>query len=167
MSPPTSPFKPYADAQKEITGPGDGRPTALQIVKDCDVVGKLGQKTILITGASSGIGVETARALYETGAKLFLTARNMQKLENVIEDIVKNAENKSGPRPVAIEMHLDSLAGVRKGAEEFKREAGGKLNILISMCRNLYKPYEILLLKVQIDNAGVMASPFSKTEVSI
>ena len=55
------------------------------------MVGKLAGQTILITGCSSGIGVETARALYETGAKLFLTARDVPKREKVIEEIVSKA----------------------------------------------------------------------------
>jgi hypothetical protein len=132
MPAPSTPYQPHAALHKDPQGPGDKRPTALQIVKDCNAVGKLGNKTILITGCSSGIGVETARALYETGARLFLTARDMPKLEKVIDDIVANAENESSERPVPIEMHLDSLESVRKGAEDFKAKSGGKLNILIS-----------------------------------
>ena len=88
---------------------------------------------MLITGCSSGIGVETARYLYEAGATLFLQARDMPKLDVVIDDIVSQAEyNKDGPRPQGVEIHLDSLASVRKGAEVFKQKSGGKLNILIN-----------------------------------
>jgi hypothetical protein len=91
---------------------------------------------VVITGTSSGIGVETARALYEAGATLFLTARDLPKLDKVIDDIVINARhNKDGPRPEPVAMHLDSLDSVRKGAEEFMQKSGGKLNILISMFR--------------------------------
>lgn len=46
----------YADAHAHPQGPGDARPTAMQIVQDEDMVGKLAGKKILITGASSGIG---------------------------------------------------------------------------------------------------------------
>ncbi|KAK4542827.1 hypothetical protein LTR36_006203 [Oleoguttula mirabilis] len=145
MSPPEVPYQPYADDHRNIEGPGDARPTAVQVVKDCDAYGKLGNKTILITGCSSGLGVETAKALYETGAKLFLTARNISKLEEVINDIVTKSETKGYPRPEAIEIHLDDLASVRKGAESFKTKSGGKLNILIH-------------------NAGVMATPYGKTK---
>lgn len=54
----------------------------MQVVKDCDAFGKLKGKTILITGCSAGMGVETARALYETGAQIFMTARDMPKLDS-------------------------------------------------------------------------------------
>ena len=40
-------------------------------------------KTILITGASSGIGLEFANQLIEFGAKLIITARNEGKLNEL------------------------------------------------------------------------------------
>lgn len=46
----------YAEAHAHPQGPGDARPTAMQVVKDEDLMGKLADKVILITGASSGIG---------------------------------------------------------------------------------------------------------------
>ncbi|KAK0311963.1 hypothetical protein LTR01_002877 [Friedmanniomyces endolithicus] len=145
MPAPTTPFQPYAAVHKQTNGPGDARPSSLQIVEDCNLIGKLSSKTILITGCSAGIGVDTTRALYETGTKLLLTARDVPKLTKIIDDIVANAvHNKSGPKPEAIEIHLDSLESVRKGAETIKAKSGGKLNIMIA-------------------NAGVMATPLGKT----
>jgi len=43
-------------------------------------------KTILITGASSGIGLEFANQLNEFGAKLIITARNENKLNELAEN---------------------------------------------------------------------------------
>lgn len=144
MGAPKNAYTPYAEQHKNITGPGDARPTAIQVVQDCKA--NLKGKTVLITGCSSGIGVETARALYEAGATLFLQARDMPKLEKVIDDIATNAQtNKDGPRPQGIEIHLDSLDSVRKGAEDFKAKSGNTLNILIN-------------------NAGVMAAPYGTTQ---
>lgn len=130
MPAPTEPYQPYADVHVKPNGPGDARPTALQIVKDCNALGKLKGKTVLITGCSSGIGVETARALYAAGATLFLTARDMTKLEKVVGEIVEGAEASDVPRPQGVEMRLDSLASMRKGAAEFEKGSRGKLNIL-------------------------------------
>lgn len=128
---PTTPFQPYAAVHENTKGPGDARPTALQIIKDENAAGKLKRQTVLITGCSAGIGIETARALYETGAKLFLTARDIPKLNGIIDDIVSKATIKGAPRPETLEIHLDSLDSVRKGAEELKKRSS-QLNILIT-----------------------------------
>jgi hypothetical protein len=53
----------YAELYANPQGPGDTRPTALLILKDEGLVGNMTDKVFLVTGASSGIGVETARAL--------------------------------------------------------------------------------------------------------
>jgi NAD(P)-dependent dehydrogenase (short-subunit alcohol dehydrogenase family) len=115
----------YAAAHISPAGPGDARPTALQIIKDENLTGVLSSKTILITGCSSGLGVETARALATTGARLFLTARDLQKAKEVLSDILS---------PGHIELlHLDltSFASARSCANEFLEKSQGKLNILI------------------------------------
>ena len=58
-------FQMAYEAVHEIpTGPGDARPTALDIVQDQDLVGKLAGKTMLVTGGTSGLGFEAVRALY-------------------------------------------------------------------------------------------------------
>ncbi|KAH7187499.1 hypothetical protein BKA60DRAFT_643672 [Fusarium oxysporum] len=77
----------YAAAHANPQGPGDARPTALQIIKDEGVEGRLHDKVIVITGTSSGIGIETVRALSATGAKLFLTARNLAKAQEALAGI--------------------------------------------------------------------------------
>lgn len=146
MPVPAEPYQPYFGVHEKTNGPGDARPTAIQVVKDCDMMGKLAGRNILITGCTSGLGIETARALYEAGAKLFLQGRDIPKLNETIDQLVSKAEyNKNGERPVPIEIHLDSLESVRKGAESVKEKSGGKLNMLIL-------------------NAGVMATPYGKTK---
>lgn len=79
----------YAEAHKSPQGPGDSRPTALDIVKDEDLEGKLADKVFLITGCSSGIGIDTARALSVTGAKLFLGVRDIAKGKSALADILE------------------------------------------------------------------------------
>ncbi|KAH3979544.1 hypothetical protein HBH98_175770 [Parastagonospora nodorum] len=134
----TPEFTRYADVHKELKGAGDARPTALQIVKDNDLEGKLTDKTILITGCSSGLGIETARVLKATGARLFLTVRDLSKGHNALDEILE---------PGKVDMlllDLNSLASVRKCAAEFLETSGNKLNVLVT-------------------NAGIMAKPEDKT----
>ncbi|KAM0544358.1 hypothetical protein ACHAPJ_011894 [Fusarium lateritium] len=60
----------YVALHQSPSGPGDSRPTAIQIIKDEGLEGKLNDQVILVTGCSSGIGIETAKALHPTGAVL-------------------------------------------------------------------------------------------------
>lgn len=48
-------------------------------------------KVVIITGASSGIGAETARVLARNGAKVVLSARREEKLKKLVEKIGENA----------------------------------------------------------------------------
>ena len=47
----------------------------------------LSQQTIVITGASSGIGLATARLASEAGARVFLIARNEAALKTIVEEL--------------------------------------------------------------------------------
>ncbi|KAF4433167.1 hypothetical protein F53441_13768 [Fusarium austroafricanum] len=134
----------YAAAYLSPQGPGDERPTALQIVKDQDLLDKPTDKVILITGANQGLGLETARALHATGATVYITARSPKKIEQGIKDILSWPGSKSNAPVYGIELRLDSLESVRAAARSFF-EKSTKLNVLIL-------------------NAGVMATPEEKTE---
>ena len=110
--------------------------TASEVADGVDLRGKLA----LVTGGSSGIGQETARALAERGAHVVLTARDVPKGEGVAAAIRESTGN---PRVEVEELELGSLASIRAFAERFlSRHAA---------------------LHILVNNAGVMAAPFSKT----
>ncbi|RBR11241.1 uncharacterized protein FIESC28_09125 [Fusarium coffeatum] len=134
----------YADVHVNPQGPGDARPTALQIVKDEGLIGKLTDKVILITGGNSGIGLETAKVLRATGATIYITARDSDKIEKAIEEIKSYPEAKSEAPVYGIELRLDSFTSVRAAAKDFL-EKEKKLNVLVL-------------------NAGTMATPEGRTE---
>ncbi|XP_011689557.1 PREDICTED: retinol dehydrogenase 12-like isoform X2 [Wasmannia auropunctata] len=56
----------------------------------CTSEARLDGKTDVITGASSGIGKETARDLYARGARVILACRDIEKTNKVAEDIKNN-----------------------------------------------------------------------------
>ncbi|KAF2170864.1 hypothetical protein M409DRAFT_63901 [Zasmidium cellare ATCC 36951] len=134
MASPVSPYRPYLAVHEALLNGGkDERPTALQVVADCNALGSLRGQSVLITGCSGGIGKTTAAALYETGAALYLTARDLSKMEDVIEEIVQKSPSKEKgfPRPVPIELHLDSLESVRSAATTIKSKTDS-LHLLIN-----------------------------------
>ncbi|MGZ8195555.1 MAG: SDR family NAD(P)-dependent oxidoreductase [Methylosarcina sp.] len=48
------------------------------------------QQTVVITGATSGIGLTTARLAAKKGAKAVLVARNEKALQDLADEIVAN-----------------------------------------------------------------------------
>ncbi|KMW66769.1 oxidoreductase [Blastomyces dermatitidis ER-3] len=77
----------YAAVHANPQGVGDSRPTALQIVEDENMAGRLDRKVVVITGVSSGLGVETVRAMAATGATLYLPTRDLGKEKTALGDI--------------------------------------------------------------------------------
>jgi NAD(P)-dependent dehydrogenase (short-subunit alcohol dehydrogenase family) len=129
MGAPTTHYQPYAKQHEEPQGPGDARPTALQVIEDDGLVGKLSDKVMIITGCTAGLGIETARALHATGAKLFLTVRNMEKGEAVVQDILKTSQGKGIIELIL--MDLSNLSSVKSAAAGFLSRSD-KLNLLIN-----------------------------------
>ena len=125
----SSPFNPYAEQHKDPKGPGDDRPTALQILKDNKLIGAWADKVVLITGATSGIGIETTRAMYATGARVFILVRDTTKAQPIVDDIVTSTKG-FGSIGI-IQMDLDSLESVKNAAKEFL-EKSSQLNVLIN-----------------------------------
>jgi short-subunit dehydrogenase len=71
----------------------------------------ISQQVIVITGASSGIGLATARAAAERGAKLVLGARSQETLEGIAEELRRrNAEVVSVRTDVRLRSDLEQLA---------------------------------------------------------
>lgn len=115
----------YEAAHANATGPGDARPTALQIVADEGMEGKLKGKVVVITGTSSGIGIETVRALAVTGATIYCTARNVTKAKTALAGIL------DATRLEIFEMDQDSFASVRAAAQAILAKTE-RINILIN-----------------------------------
>jgi NAD(P)-dependent dehydrogenase (short-subunit alcohol dehydrogenase family) len=131
-------MRPYADLFVDPKGPGDIRPTALKVAQDAGVIGQWAGKVVLITGATSGIGIETARTLFATGADIYITARSLKKGEDAVKEIINGSQGK-GTIGI-IEMDLTSLDSVKKAVESFLAKSD-KLNILINNAgKNVCKP---------------------------
>jgi NAD(P)-dependent dehydrogenase (short-subunit alcohol dehydrogenase family) len=111
--------------------------TTREVLEGIDLSGKVA----LVTGGSSGLGQETARALAEKRAEVILTARDLPKGEAVAAEIRAATGNE---RIVVEELELGSLASIRAFAGRFLGRHP--------------------TLHILVNNAGVMACPFTKTE---
>jgi WW domain-containing oxidoreductase len=100
--------------------------TALEVLKDIDLKGK----TILITGTTSGIGLETARSLALHGAHIVMANRNIVQSEQVRDNILKELKEEDKQNIDIINMDLSSLQSVQAAAKEFINK-GWPLHVLI------------------------------------
>lgn len=94
----------------------------------------------LITGANSGLGLETARALAGAGATVVLACRNPSRAERALEQVAAVA-TAGAPRSVALD--LADLESIAAAAEEVAATTD-RLDILVN-------------------NAGIMAVPRAET----
>ncbi|UJR23202.1 hypothetical protein I4U23_026221 [Adineta vaga] len=105
--------------------------TAQDIIRECGDESKVKQSNILVTGATSGIGIETGRALALAGGKVYLMGRSETKLQEVIANINKDLQQATtGGSVQGVLCDLNSLASIKKFAEKFIQDKM-PLNILI------------------------------------
>ena len=97
-------------------------------------------RVAIVTGSSSGIGLEAARVLAAKEATVIIAVRDLEKGNRAAEKIL--AANKTADVKV-MALDLADLASVRQFADAF-RQNNARLDLLIN-------------------NAGVMVPPYSKT----
>ena len=85
-------------------------------------------KIVLITGANSGIGKETTRALAKKGATIVMACRNLERAESVCEMIKAESGNTNIE---VMKLDLASLKSIRNFTQEFSARYQ-KLNVLIN-----------------------------------
>ncbi len=110
--------------------------TADEVLHGIDLSGR----TAFITGAASGIGTETARAMAAKGARVVIVARDQAKADAAAASVREGA---ASDKVETILCDLGSLASIRACADEALRRFD-RIDLLIN-------------------NAGVMACPFGTT----
>jgi NAD(P)-dependent dehydrogenase (short-subunit alcohol dehydrogenase family) len=86
-------------------------------------------KTVVVTGANSGIGFETAAALASMGARVLVTSRNADKGRAAVAAITQRLHGEGSAQLVVFD--LADLASVRRGPEEILEEAT-RLDVLVN-----------------------------------
>ena len=94
----------------------------------CKYSKKLDDKIAVVTGATSGLGLEVTKQLVKRGCHVIMGCRNMSKASKTIQMIKKDQPDASLE---AIELHLDHLKSVRKFAHEVK-QVTDQVNILVN-----------------------------------
>ena len=102
----------------------------------CRSQARLDGKTVIITGANTGIGLETAVDLAKRNARVILACRSVERGETAAVEVRKRSGNDN---VVFVQLDLASLDSVRKFAAKILEE----------------EPH----IDILINNAGVMAIP--------
>lgn len=97
----------------------------------------LSGKVIIVTGANSGIGFETAKELARKGAHTILACSSMEKSKDASQRIRAEVPNAS-LEPMRLD--LSSLKSVRTFAGTFKA-SHKQLNVLVNNARIMWVPY--------------------------
>lgn len=119
-----------------IRSPLAPRADATDVLKTTDLTGR----TAVVTGAASGLGVETVRALLIAGATVIMPVRDPVKGQQVADDLARETGNADVH---VIQMDLSSLASVRAAAQA-----------ILALAPRIH---------MLINNAGVMATPEGRT----
>jgi NAD(P)-dependent dehydrogenase (short-subunit alcohol dehydrogenase family) len=97
-------------------------------------------KTVIITGATSGIGLEAAKVLAEKGASLILPVRNQEKGKNALKEIKQRF---AGADVELRLMDVADLDSVRQFAEDVKKKYH-KLDLLLNNAGLMWPPERTL-----------------------
>jgi len=103
-----------------------------------DDIPDLTGKVIIVTGASAGIGKETAKTLLTHNAKVYIAVRSEEKAKSAIAEL----KEQTGKEAIFLKLDLADLKSVKSSAEEF-----------------ISKETE---LHVLFNNAGVMVPPIEQ-----
>ena len=96
-------------------------------------------KTVLVTGSSSGIGFETAKALAEQGAEVILAARSEEKLKEAVAAIKAVTGNNKLKYYTA---DFSSQKSVRELAAKIKRDYT-KLDVLVNNAGGVFPAFKL------------------------
>ena len=89
--------------------------TAEEVIQKLNI--SLAGKNVIITGASSGIGLECARVMANAGANVFLANRNLEKSEPLVENLRQECGDAN--RVHLLRLDLSDLSSCRSAAAEF------------------------------------------------
>ncbi|MEY2779667.1 MAG: hypothetical protein RL623_847 [Actinomycetota bacterium] len=120
-------------------------------------------KTVVITGPTSGLGLETARQLASLGANLVLVARNAEKCQRVIEELAPLCK---GNAPMFIQADVADLDQVRTACSQIASQFP-RIDVLIHNAGALLNTREMSEQGIEQTIACHVVGPFLMTSLLI
>lgn len=103
-----------------------GWPAALAILPPA-----VSGKVAIVSGANSGIGFKTTKALVKQGATVVMACRNMEKGNAARNDIARSYGSHVRARLILMHLDLEDFVSIKRFANEFKAK-GLPLHILVN-----------------------------------
>lgn len=117
-------------------------------------------RTVVVTGATSGLGLVTARALLDAGAHVELVARNRTKAASVAGELERSAPGRVG----VVVADMGDLDAVRAAAAEI-RARHSRLDVLVHNAGALDATYERSRQGIEVTAASQVVGPFLFTKL--
>ncbi|KAJ7505236.1 hypothetical protein B0H11DRAFT_1977646 [Mycena galericulata] len=111
-------------------------------------------RVIIVTGGNSGVGKETAKALLQHNAKVYIAARSEEKAKAAIKDL----QSETGKEAEFLHLDLADLHSVKRAAEEFNQYELWPCFSSNSLCFDRKETQ----LHVLFNNGGVMIPPIEQ-----
>ncbi len=86
----------------------------------------ISNKTVIVTGASSGLGVTFAKFLAERGANVVITARRIEKLNDLTQELIR-----SGFSSIAVQCDVTQSSQVKELFDKTEKKFG-RVDILVN-----------------------------------
>jgi NAD(P)-dependent dehydrogenase (short-subunit alcohol dehydrogenase family) len=112
-------------------------------------------RTVVITGATSGLGRDAAGSLARMGASLVLVGRDHARLERTRDELVAE----SGGMVETVVADMSSLASVRAAADEIL-DVAPRIDVLIDNAGAMYPTREASVDGIEMSVATMVVGPF-------
>ena len=115
------------------------------------IPGSMSRKTVIITGAASGLGLESAKRLSAAGANVVVTARSKEKTEWAVKAVMKYLQsvtttNEEYGHVIGIELDLEDLNSVKTFSNRYEQAINNNIPPTITFNKQI---------DVLMNNAGI------------
>ncbi|KAL1568245.1 NADP-retinol dehydrogenase [Salvia divinorum] len=140
---------------------GYGSKTTAQQVAEGSIKPSSHRLTAIVTGATSGLGEETARVLAMSGVRVVIAALDLRRAEKVKEDIEKESPQ---AEIIILELNLASFASIKRFCANFL-SLGLPLHILINNAGKMSRKLEYSEDNIELTFATNYLGHFLLTEM--
>ncbi|XP_024878284.1 dehydrogenase/reductase SDR family protein 7-like [Temnothorax curvispinosus] len=124
----------------------------------------LGNKVVMITGASSGLGEALAHIFYSSGCRVILVSRRKEELERVKNDLINTHQTVPTYPPIVLALDLTDINNLQDEVSKAIM-VHGRIDVLINNAGISYRG-EVIDTNVDVDIKVMLSNYFSQIALS-